>query len=512
MSEVLPVRHRGLLIVAIMGATTIQFLDATIANVALPHMQSSLGATFESVSWVLTSFIIAVAVTTPIIGWLADQFGARRLFLLAVGGFLVTSMLCGAAANLPEMIIARILQGSCAAIIGPLSQTVLLDISEPAERPRMMTIWGLGVLIAPVSGPVLGGILTESYSWRWVFYVNLPIGLPALALLWWLLPDTPARPRRFDLFGFLAFALALGAMQLMLDRGQQNDWLDSWETIIQIIIFASAMWVFLVHYFTHRAPLFERGLFLDRNYLTALGFMLLIGLVVVAIAAILPPMMEALYGYPVVTTGMLMAPRGVGLIVTTALAPLLMKRIGARAMVAAGFSIIAISLWMMTGWTLQLETRDIVLSGVVQGLGLGLVFMPLNILAFATLPARLRTDAASLLNLMRNVGASVGISILVTLLSRNTQINHAELVERLTPFGPIGVDPGLIGQAGGTGVQAALLVNAELTRQASMIAYLNDFKLMAIAVMCFIPLAFWLREPDLTGRSGTPGPQKAAAE
>lgn len=486
-------RRRGLLIFAIMGASIIQFLDATIANVAIPHMQTSLSATRDSVTWVLTSFIIAGVVAIPITGWLADKIGARRLFLFAVSGFILASMLCGASTNLTEMVIFRIFQGIFAAFISPLSQTVLLDISTPEEQPRVMTYWSVGIMIAPILGPTIGGWLTESYNWRWVFYINLPVGLPALAVMWWLLPERPPRPRKLDMFGYCMFAFALAALQLMLDRGQQKDWLDSWEIIILMMLAVAGFWIFLVHMVTTKNPLFDLTMFRNRNFATVMSFMIIMGMVMVAIAALLPPMLQNLYGYSAMDTGLLLAPRGLGTLIVMALIPQFMKVFDSRWLLSFGFALVTFSLYQMTGWTLEMGPTPILVSGFIQGIGMGFLFMPLNLMAFATLPPHLRTDGSSLLTLLRNLGASIGISLITTMLSRNIQISHSDISANVTSFSLPGVDPASADRLGTYGQTALQLLDLEMNRQAAMIAYLNDFKMMAFMVALAIPLALLLK-------------------
>lgn len=491
----LQTRHRGLLIFAVMGASFIQFLDATIANVAIPHMKTSLNASQDSVTWVLTSFIIASVVATPITGWLADRFGSRNLFLAAVTGFVLTSMLCGISANLTQMVMFRIFQGICAAFIGPMSQSVLLDISAPHEQPRVMTLWSVGVILAPILGPTIGGWLTQSYDWRWVFFINLPVGIPTLIIMWWLLPSRPIRPRRLDMLGYGLFAFSLASFQLMLDRGQHADWFDSWEIIIELLLAISAFWIFLIHMVTAKNPLFDRALFRDRNFATAMSFMIIMGMVMVAIAALLPPMLQSIYGYSVLDTGLLLAPRGVGTLLTMVLAPRLVRIISPRWLICAGFAIITYSMTLMMDWTLEMDSTAIITSGFVQGIGMGFLFMPLNLVAFATLPPHLRTDGSSLLNLLRNLGASVGISLITTLLSRNIQTSHADLGAHITPFNIPGLDPSSAERLGSYGQAALQALDLEINRQAAMIAYLDDFKLMAILVALAVPLSLLLRSP-----------------
>jgi DHA2 family multidrug resistance protein len=501
----LPCRHPGLLMAAVMGASVIQFLDATIANVAIPHMQSSLGASLDSVTWVLTSFIIAGAVATPIVGWVSDRFGSRRLFLFVVAAFIVTSMLCGAAANLTQMVIFRILQGFCAAFIGPLGQTIMLDITAPSKQARAMSLWGMAVMIAPISGPMIGGWLTESLNWRWVFYVNLPIGIPTLFVLWWLLPSRPIVDRKLDLFGFSAFALGLAALQLMFDRGQHKDWFDSWEIIIECGLAISFLWVFFVHIRTTDNPLFPKELVGDRNFLMVLVFMILMGIMMIAISALLPPLLQNIYGYTVFDTGVLLAPRGVGIFITMIVANRLLGKIDLRYMVAFGYTVAAWSLWEMTGWTSSMGKSDIIIVGLVQGLGMGLTFMPMNVIAFSNIPPAFRTDGSGLMNLMRNVGASMGISLVTTMLARNIQVSHADLAQHVTPYNMPGVDPGATAERlGSVGEGLMRVIDGMVNREAAMIAYLDDFQMMAIVVLCFVPMAFLLKMPNMAPGSAPP--------
>lgn len=500
----LPVRHRWLLMIAVMAVSVMQFLDSTIANVAIPHMQSSLGANLDTVTWVLTSFIVASAVATPITGWLADRIGSRRLFLTAVFGFLAASALCGLATNLTAMVAFRILQGIFAAFIGPLSQTIMLDINKPSHHARAMAIWGMGVMVAPISGPMIGGWLTDSYSWRWVFYINLPIGIPTLAVLLWLLPSRPIRARRLDYFGYALFALGLAGLQLMLDRGNGEDWFRSTEVIIEGMVAIIALWMFVVHIFTAKNPLFPRALVMNRNFVTALGFMVLMGIVLIALAALLPPMLQNLYGYSVFDAGMLLAPRGVGVLISMMIASRLVCVVGPRALVGTGFSIAALSLWHMTGWNLDISATEFALTGFFQGMGMGLCFMPLNVIAFATVPIENRTDGAGLLNLFRSMGGSIGISLVTTVLARNIQVSHADLSANITPYAMPPVDLSAVGSVPGVGEGVLAAVNGMINQQAAMVAYIDDFWMLSIVVACFVPLVLLMRPPKLGGAAPLP--------
>ncbi|MCW3837528.1 DHA2 family efflux MFS transporter permease subunit [Sphingomonas canadensis] len=492
----LPVRNRALLTLGVMLATIMQILDTTIANVALPHMQTALGATADTITWVLTSYIIATAIAIPITGWLSDRIGSRNLFLISVVGFVLASALCGMATSLAEMVLFRILQGVSAAFMNPLSQTVMLDINPPERQAQAMSIWGMGIMIGPILGPVLGGWLTENFDWRWVFYVNLPIGVFCFAVLWALLPSRPIRKRQFDLFGFALFSLGIAALQLMLDRGQGEDWFGSTEIWIEALVAAIALWMFAVHMATARNPMFERELWKNRNLITAIGFMQVIGVVMMATMALLPPMLQTLYGYSVLDTGLLLMPRGLGVLITMFVsAQLVMRGVDARWVVGVGLSMAAWSLYEMTHWTIEMNSWPFIFSGFIQGLGMGLVFMPLNGMAFATLPPKYRTEGASLLNLSRNIGASVGISLCTTVLARSIQTSHADLVPHLTAPGLDGFDPNLLRMMGPTGDSIMAMADAIVNQQAAMIGYLNDFKAMMIVTALSIPLVLLLRRP-----------------
>jgi len=497
----LEVAYPGLLTVAVMLAMIMQILDTTIANVALPHMQSSLGATLDSINWVLTSYLIATAVAIPITGWLADRFGSRNLFIAAVTGFVLSSMLCGAAANLEQMVLFRFLQGISAAFIGPLSQTVMIDINAPEDRAKAMAIWGMGVMVGPIMGPVLGGWLTENYEWRWVFYVNVPFGIVTLGLLWALLPSRPQRERRFDRFGFITLAVALTALQLMLDRGNQQDWFDSIEIWIELAICVGAAWMFLIHILGNEHGLFERALITNRNLVTSLFFMVVIGVVMFTSMALLPPMLQRLFDYPVIDTGLILAARGLGMLAAMWLSGRLVTRLDPRILVGTGLSIAALSLWMMTRWSLEMDWHPVVLSGVVQGFGIGLVFIPLNTIAFATLDVQYRPDGSGMLNLSRSVGAAIGISLVSAVLAMNVQVSHQDLAQHVTDSSLSTIDSTMVERFPGMGDGVFPVIDAMVNRQALMIGYLDDFWMLMWMTLASVPLALLLRRPA----AATPG-------
>jgi DHA2 family multidrug resistance protein len=486
-------RHRILLLGAVMMVSICQFFDATIANVALPHMQAALGASSDSISWVLTSFIMAGAIFMPISGWLSDRVGSRNLFIGSTAAFLLASAACGASTSLAEMVIFRGLQGISAAFLGPMTQTIMFDISPPSKQAQTMSTFGMLVMVAPISGPFLGGYLTEYLNWRWIYYVNLPIGIPALVLLWWLLPSRPIARRRLDYFGFIWLGLALGALQLVLDRGQQKDWLSSVEIVVEAIVALSAFWIYLVHARGSRSPLFNRELFKNPHFLVSLAFMTMLGLTNVALSSVLPTMYQTIYGYPVIDSGLLMAPRGLGVIVTSQLTAWMLSRVDFRYIIVFGYLVAAFSIWTMTTWSLDMDYHRIVFSSFIQGLGLGMVFAPMNLVAFATIKPELRPDGSSLLALFRNLGGSCGISLIVTMLARNEQASHTDLAASLHM--PSLNLPGVVSAIPQAGAVVGML-DAEVSRQAAMIAYLDNFQMLAWLLLVIAPLPLVLKKPE----------------
>ncbi len=496
------VPHRGLITVAIMLATVMQVLDTTIANVALPSMVGDLGASQDTINWVLTSYIVAAAIMTPLTGWMSDRFGRKELFLVSVVGFTIMSMLCGVAWSLESMVLFRVLQGVFGAAIVPLSQTFLLDINPKERHGQAMAMWGAGIMVGPIIGPTLGGWLTESFNWRWVFFINLPVGIVAFLGSAAYLPAIVKRLRGFDFFGFAMLSLGVGALQLMLDRGGEVDWFSAVEIWIELGLAITGFWVFAVHMAMSENTFLDPKIFRDRNFVTGLVFIFVIGVILLASLALLPPMLARIYGYPTITTGLVMAPRGVGTMISMLLVGRLVWLVDNRYLVVAGLLLTAISLYYMTGFTPQMDAFLIVSTGVVQGLGLGLVFVPLSTVAFATLAPQHRTDAASLFSLVRNIGSSIGISIVTVLLTRNVQINHAELSTNITPFNPnlVALSPGAA-----AGNPAALSqVDGLVNIQSLMISYIDDFKLMMIVSLCAIPLALFLRKPKVQVTGGAP--------
>jgi DHA2 family multidrug resistance protein len=521
-------RRRRWLTVVVMMATIMQALDGTIANVALPNIQGSLSSTQEQVAWVITSYIVSAAIATPLAGFCAVRFGIRRILVSSVIGFTIASMLCGAAQTLPQLVLFRIMQGVFGASLVPLSQTLMMEAYTREEQGKAMAMWGVGTMLGPITGPTLGGWLTDEYSWRWVFYINLPVGiLCAIGLMILIKNKASDNPRPFDLLGFTLLAIAIGTFQLMLDRGETVDWFGSKEIIVEAVVAGVAAAMFVLHMLSDDHPFLPRDLFRDRNLMLGIIFTAITGLLMIVTATLLPPFLQQLKGYPVFTTGIVMAPRGLGTMISMFCVSRMIGRVDARWLIAIGLGLCGVSLYDMTLFTLDVDEGRIVWNGFLQGVGLGLVFPPLTTLAFATVPARIRTEAAAMNALMRNLGASIGVAALVALLDRNVQINRSQMAESLTVFSPfwrLATTP--VDQTGVLVDRSRLIDywtplmggfpygsvptddpnkligmwSEELTRQASTVAYLNDFRVLAVATMVFIPLLFFMRRQAMLAR------------
>ncbi len=498
------IANRVPITVSLMVATVMNSLDTTIANVALPHMQGSVSASPDQITWVLTSYLIATAIMTPVSGWLSIRLGRKRMFLISIAGFTVASMACGMATGLGEIVVFRLAQGLFGASLIPLSQATVLDLYAPSEVGQVMALWGAAAILGPIFGPTLGGWLTDNFTWRWVFFINLPIGILALTgVALFMSDDRGGKARKFDFLGFGALTVFVGAFQLVVDRGPSQDWYSSTEIWAETIIAALALWMFAVQTLTAREPFLDRGLATDGNFVSCSVFGFFIGILLFSTMALLPPMMQSLMGYSALGSGLATMPRGLGSFVAMFIVGRLIGRIDTRLILATGLALSAISLWWMTKFDLAMDVTPIVVAGIVQGFGVGLIFVPLSTLAFATLPARLRPDGAGVYNLIRSLGASVGISIMQALWTANTAIVHAGLVA------PLSADNAVARAAlAGSGMSpaspaGAAALNGEVTRQAAMVAYVDDFKLMMVITLAVLPLLFFMRAP--------PTPRGAAA-
>ena len=489
--------NRAMVTVSVMLATVMQALDTTIANVALPHMQGTMSATQDQISWVLTSYIVAAAIFMPLTGLLSAHFGRKRLFLWSVAGFTISSMLCGAAQSLDQIVLFRLLQGVFGASLVPLSQAIMLDSYPKEQHGSAMALWGLGVMVGPILGPTLGGWLTEYYSWRWVFYINLPFGLLAWAGIASFVQETAIdNKRHFDLFGFGMLALGIGALQMMLDRGGSLDWFASKEVIAEAILAVLGFYVFIVHIYTHQRPFIEPALFRDRNFTLGLIFIFIVGIILLATMALLPPFLQNLLGYPVIDVGLVLAPRGVGTMIAMVTVGKLANRLDVRIRICIGLCLTSLSLWEMTQFNTDIVAADIIRTGVIQGLGLGFLFVPLSTISFATLAPHFRNEGTALFSLMRNIGSSIGISVVFTYLAQRTQINHAAYATYITDFN---LPLRHLVESGSMSLQTPLglaMIDAQVNQQAVVLAFLQDFRLMMWISLSALPLILLLRRPD----------------
>jgi len=487
-----------------MAGVLMQALDTTIVNVALPYMEGSLSASRDQITWVLTSYIIAAAIMTAPVGWLAARFGKKNFLITCVAGFTIASMLCGAAQSLEQMVLFRLIQGVFGAALGPLSQAVMLDMYPPAKRGNVMAIWGMGVMLGPILGPTVGGILTDAYDWRWVFYINVLFGIASCVALWIFFKDTARDSTlRFDWFGFGALSVGLAALQLLLDRGTTKDWFSSTEIVVEALIAGIALYLFLVHMLTAEKPFIPRAIFRDRNFTGGMVLMFVMGMVLLASSALLSPYLQNLSGRTVTQTGFLMVPRGIGVMAAMMFAGRLTMKMDPRIIMTAGASLMIYSLWHMTGWTPSVSVWTLSWVTFVQGLGMGLIFNPMILVAFATLSPQLRTDGTGLTNLMRNIGSAIGVSLTTTILANSVQTIHAHLSGYASPFNrALGVNGPSMMMNPQIPFGLANL-NSLLEYRAQVQAYANDFLFMFVISLPVFAVIWLMKRPEFAV-GGTP--------
>jgi DHA2 family multidrug resistance protein len=489
-----PVANRRMITVSILLATIMNTLDATIANVALPRIAGSVSASADQVTWVLTSYIIATAIMTPMTGWLAGRLGRKRVFLISIVGFTSASALCGAAQSLDQIVLFRVLQGMFGAALLPLSQAVMIEIYPFEERGPAMALVSMAMMVAPIIGPVLGGWLTDDFSWRWVFFINLPVGaLTFLGVLTFMREGRSDRKLPFDLMGFALLGIALAALQLALDRGQSKGWLSATEIVVEASVAGVALILFVIHSLTTERPFLPLELLKDRNFVMGTVLNLATGVLLFSVLALLPPMIETLLGYPVITTGMAMAPRGIGSLISMFVVGRLIGRIDDRLLIAFGALMSAVGFFGMSRFALGMNADAIVTTGLIQGFGVGFVAVPMNMIAFSTLSGALRADGAGVYTLVRNLGNSAGISIMEAIFIANTQVVHARLVERIAVDNPLARAPYLAPAFSLSAPTGLAALNGEVTRQASMVAYIDVFHLMFLLTIVLAPLVLLLR-------------------
>jgi DHA2 family multidrug resistance protein len=508
-----PGLRRNMVTICAMTATIMQALDTTIANVALPYMQGTLSASQDQINWVLTSYIVAAAIMTAPVGWIANRFGRKRIFILCSGGFTVASVLCGLAQDINQMVLFRLLQGMFGAALVPLSQAVMLDSYALHERAKAMSIWGMGVMMGPIMGPSLGAWLTETYSWHWVFFVNLPFGIfTVLGLLVFMDETRKNRELRFDWFGFLALAVGIGALQIALDRGEQLGWMESNEVIAEFILSIAGFYYFFAHSFTTSKPFIQFSIFKDKNFVGGCVFMAVMGLVLFSTMALSSPYLQNVIGYPIITAGLLLASRGCGTFVAMMLVGRMMRYVEARTLIVSGLSLTCLSLFYMTGWTDQTGVPEIVTLSIVQGFGFGLVFVPLSTVAFLTLPNHLRTDGTSMLTLMRNVASSIGISVVIAQLTEGSRRTYAILSQHVNPFNHAMQMPDVRSMIDMGTDKGRAMMDVMVNLQAQIIAFSQDYQLVMIFTLCAIPLAIMIGSTKAALRKQSAAPDHAVIE
>jgi MFS transporter, DHA2 family, multidrug resistance protein len=501
-----PVANRAATTATVICACVMQGLDTTIVNVCLPHIQGSMSAAQDQISWVLTSYIVASAIMMPLTGWLAGHFGVKYIFLGSVVGFTFASALCGAATSLTQLVLYRILQGVFSAGLVPLGQATLFTIYPREKHGQAMAIFSTGAMMGPIVGPTLGGWLTENLDWRWCFYINLPVGaLCALGVFVCIRQTRTMRRDPFDGFGFAMLSLGVGALQLMLDRGQLKDWFHSTEIWVEAAIAGLCFYLLAVHTMTTGERSFlNRELLRSPNFVAGSLLMFGVGMILSGTLALMPSMMQVLMNYPVFDAGWMMAPRGFGTMLAMFIVARIIDRVDNRIFILVGFLLTAASLWQMTGFSLYMDAGPILFAGFAQGFGLGCTFVPLNLLALSGLPHHILAQGTAIRALARMLGGSIGIAILETELSQNTQIVHSRLMEHLRPDNPLAQPPYLSAPFSLTDPTGIAALNQEVTRQAAMIAYNDDFALMLIVILVSLPLLLLVR-----GRRRQPVPAAA---
>jgi DHA2 family multidrug resistance protein len=484
--------ERVIVTFGLMCATLMMTIDQTIANVALPHLQGSLSASQDQITWVLTSYIVATAIMTPLSGWLALKIGRRPMFLFCIAGFVAASILCGMATSLPEIVVFRILQGFAGAGMQPLSQAAMVDMWPGPMLPRVMSIWASVTVVGPIAGPTLGGWLTENYSWRWVFYINLPIGALAFIMVFlFMRGGDGGRARPFDFLGFAALVLFTSSLQLMLDRGPGQDWFDSREIWFEAVLAACGFYVFIAQSLTAEHPFFHRDLMQDRNYVSSLIFGFCVTFALFSIAALMPTLMQTLLGYSAFQSGQVTMASGLGSLTAFALVPWMTRRLGYRPTIAIGITLVFVALWRMAHFDLSMTANQIRVASVIQGFGIGMVFNPIAVLSYTTLPGHLRTEAAVLANVVRTMGGSIGIATLTALLIRQSATAHERLAANIVPSDPVvraALPPSFDSTVGGLAS-----VNAEVTRQGMMMGYDAVFAWLCLGIAMLMPLLLLIR-------------------
>jgi DHA2 family multidrug resistance protein len=493
-----------LIAISVMLGTFMEVLDTSVANVALPHIAGSLSATPEQATWVLTSYLISNAIVLPVTAWLSAVFGRKRFLLTCIVIFTLASAACGAAASLGILIFARVVQGIGGGALQPIAQAILLESFAPARRGRAMAAYSMGVIVAPILGPTLGGWITDSYSWRWIFYINLPVGFLALVMTQAFIEDPPYLRRtvlrRIDYWGLAFMAIGLATLQIVLDKGQQDDWLAAVWIRWALTLSALAMAAFVARELVTDEPIVNLRILGDRNFAIGTVLITVMGVVLYSTTALLPLFLQTLLGYPALEAGLAISPRGLGALLSAIVAGRLIGIVDSRVLVAAGFGLLALSGTWMSRLTFDVAWSNIAFVTFMNGLANPLIFIALSTMSFATLRREQMGGATGIYNLMRNLGGSVGISLVATLLARRAQVHQNVLVARMTPYDPVfqrrleSLRQVLTPKVGASAAaqQALGILYKTLVAQATLLAFVDNFRLLTVLAVCSIPLAMLL--------------------
>ncbi len=511
-----PAANRWIIALAVMSATLMEVLDTTVVNVSLPHIAGNLSVSINEATWVLTSYLVANAIVLPMTGWLATVLGRKRLLQISIFGFTGASFLCGLAPSLPLLILFRIVQGTFGGVLQPLSQAVLLETFPLHERGKAMSFWGIGMMVAPILGPVFGGWVTDSFSWRWLFYVNLPVGVVAMFMTQTYLIDPPYLRntiRKIDYWGIALLVIGIGALQLFLDKGADEDWFDSRLIITLLTVAAVAIVTLVVHVLTTEDPIIDLGVLKDSTYAVGLSLITVLGFVLFGSMMVLPVFLQTLMGYPAMQAGLALAPRGLGALIMMPVSGILVARVDTRKLITVGLFVASLPLFWLAQIDMNAGYWDVFWPQLAQGMGMSLLFVPLSTTTMARVPKHKIGNATSLFSLMRNVGAGIGVAVMGTLLTHFREkgvqtvgasitaydaASQATLAQLIAGFRAAGADTAT------ATTQAYATMSGMVYQQASMVSFITLFRFAGAMFLVMLPLVFLMRRPDMKSPGDTP--------